>query len=176
MRKVLSRDLGSSFGGVYPLDLLPDHLISNQKGIVINLDPHDKPGSHWVSLYLNGKQIDFFDSYGLPPLHEDLRNFISNNCTNYNCNLRRYQEYDTDVCGQYCVYFLHQRHRRGPIVLDRLFPERWSPKQSDRYVRNWFNQHYRKPKTHKGQCCKTFEENCKTWHMKPVNSTTWLKD
>ena len=25
----------------------------SQFGMVINLDPHDKPGSHWVALYTN---------------------------------------------------------------------------------------------------------------------------
>lgn len=40
--------------------------------IVFNLDPHDKPGSHWVSLYvdlINGG-IYYFDSYGHPPVKE----------------------------------------------------------------------------------------------------------
>ena len=36
----------------------------SQFGMVINLDPHDKPGSHWVALYTNfdKNQIYFFDS------------------------------------------------------------------------------------------------------------------
>lgn len=35
LEKVLSRDLGSSFGGVYPVDLIPD-LKSKEKAMVIN--------------------------------------------------------------------------------------------------------------------------------------------
>lgn len=46
LKKVLSRDLGSSFGGVYPRDLIPDHLNFKEKAIVINTDPHDQPGTH----------------------------------------------------------------------------------------------------------------------------------
>lgn len=30
---------------------------------------------------------------------------------------------------------------------------------------NMFNEHYRKPKTHKGQCCKTFQQNCIGWEL-----------
>lgn len=75
-------------------------------------------------------------------------------------NKNRYQDYNTNVCGEYCVYFLHHRHRRGPTVLNHLFPKGWKSKQTDKYMREWFNEHYRKPKTHKGQCCKTFQQNC----------------
>ena len=38
-------------------------------GMVINLDEHDKSGSHWVGLFtdLVKKQLYFFDSYGHKP-------------------------------------------------------------------------------------------------------------
>ena len=41
-------------------------------GIVFNLDPHYKGGSHWVSMFvnLNTAGIYFFDSYGLKPRKE----------------------------------------------------------------------------------------------------------
>lgn len=65
LEKVLSRDLGSSFGGVYLVDLIPD-LKSKEKAMVINL------GSHWVCLYLNGNTVEYFDSYGLPPISKPI--------------------------------------------------------------------------------------------------------
>lgn len=38
-------------------------------GVVFNLDPHDKPGSHWMSMFsdLNTGGIYYYDSYGIPP-------------------------------------------------------------------------------------------------------------
>lgn len=44
-------------------------LISNKKnkiGIIFNTDPHNKPGQHWISLFINIKKglIYFFDSVG----------------------------------------------------------------------------------------------------------------
>ena len=47
-------------------------------GMVINLDTHDKRGSHWVALYfdLNKYQIYFFDSVGKRP-GSRIRNFIN---------------------------------------------------------------------------------------------------
>jgi hypothetical protein len=72
---VLIRDLGSSFGGVYPRYLLTQTL--DQKAIVINTDPHDQPGGHWVCVYLNSPVVEYFDSYGLPPMHCDIQDFIA---------------------------------------------------------------------------------------------------
>lgn len=47
------------------------HLINRGKfklGVIFNLDPHYKPGSHWVSLFVNMKRnyIFYFDSTGEP--------------------------------------------------------------------------------------------------------------
>jgi len=41
-------------------------------GSVFNLDPHDKPGSHWVSMFtdLTNGGIYYFDSYGTKPPKE----------------------------------------------------------------------------------------------------------
>lgn len=56
--------------GIKNLDY--DKLISEGKtkiGVVFNLDEHDQPGSHWVSMYsdlLKG-EVYFFDSYGTRP-------------------------------------------------------------------------------------------------------------
>ena len=50
----------------------------NHFGMVINLDTHDKPGSHWVSLYTNfdKNQVYFFDSFGKKP-KKKIRKFIN---------------------------------------------------------------------------------------------------
>ena len=50
----------------------------NQLGMVINLDTHDKGGSHWVGLYANllSKKIYFFDSFGKKP-GSRIRNFMN---------------------------------------------------------------------------------------------------
>lgn len=50
----------------------------NHLGMVINLDPHDKPGSHWVALYSNfdNNQIYFFDSFGKKPRRK-IKKFIN---------------------------------------------------------------------------------------------------
>lgn len=101
LREVLSRDLGRSFGGVYPRDLLPDQLRPHEKAIVINTDSHDQPGTHWVCLYCNGAHVEYFDSYRLPLLHQEIRQFISRHVRHWTYNQNCFQDYSTDVCGHY---------------------------------------------------------------------------
>ena len=65
LNSVLSRALRSSFGGTYPRDLIPHRLRPYEKAIVVNTDPHDKPGTHWVCMYVAPPIVEYFDSYGL---------------------------------------------------------------------------------------------------------------
>lgn len=86
-------------------------------GIVFNLDPHDKPGSHWVSMYcsLNGKNkgIFYFDSYGIEPPNEvdilmkRLQNQgkLLNLKLNIKVNNVRHQ-YKNSECGVYSIFFI----------------------------------------------------------------------
>ena len=45
-RSVVSRALGQVFAVVYPLDLIPHQLRLYGKAMVINMDPHHRPGQH----------------------------------------------------------------------------------------------------------------------------------
>ena len=80
-------------------------------GIIYNLDPHDKGGSHWVANYINipKKQCYYFDSYGLKPPKE-IYTFmqwlgIQEPDINLGWNGRRFQ-YENSECGMYCMYFI----------------------------------------------------------------------
>ena len=95
-----------------------NNLIKNNKnkiGIVFNLDPHDKDGSHWVALYCDTKksEINYFDSYGIEPENEIkiLINRFFDQLENLNgkcvieINDKRHQYKDSE-CGVYCLFFL----------------------------------------------------------------------
>jgi hypothetical protein len=83
-------------------------------GIVFNLDPHFKGGSHWVGMYINltkknNPECFYFDSYGYetPPLIGRLmRSFRLQypNCS-LGYNARRFQ-YGGSECGMFSMYFL----------------------------------------------------------------------
>ncbi len=86
-------------------------------GIIYNLDPHDKPGSHWVAMYmdLNKKKVYYFDSYGTQPPDEvkKLVDRIQEQGReigmeiDYDYNTTRHQ-YENSECGVYSMYFITQ--------------------------------------------------------------------
>jgi len=80
-------------------------------GIVYNLDPHFKSGSHWVANYIDipRKMCYYFDSYGMEPPHQ-IAKFMRWITTHdpeiqLRSNGRRFQFKNTE-CGMYCLYFL----------------------------------------------------------------------
>lgn len=84
-------------------------------GLVLNLDPSDKPGSHWVAIYIeNLSSLDYFDSTGETP-PKLIKRCISKLCKNLGIqkekikiNKEVHQTGDTE-CGVYSIYFIIQR-------------------------------------------------------------------
>src|ERR1700678_1580866 len=91
------------FGGVLAIDELP--LRPKNMSYIINLDPSTSPGSHWVAVYFEKGNAEYFDSYGLPP-PELILNFIKANSYQFTCNSQQLQHVRTAVCGQYCAYYV----------------------------------------------------------------------
>ena len=59
----------SQFLGVYAINHIPD---KHQRpcSLIVNTDPCTAPGEHWVAIFLNNDLTgEYFDSFGLPPLH-----------------------------------------------------------------------------------------------------------
>ena len=156
LNSILSRDpyVGPSFGGVYPRDVLPDYLPYGKHSFIVNTDPHDQPGEHWIAIHFIGHQIaEYFDSYGLPPwIYPDIYQFMKRHADRVMYNQQMYQHPRTKVCGHYCVYYLRQRHRGVPshVLFQRLFhhpsPRRpIDPLRNDRFIWRWFRDQYRIP-------------------------------
>jgi hypothetical protein len=112
LRNVLTRDLGPSFGGVYTRDLLPQTL--DGKAIVINTDPHDQPGAHWVCVYLNSPVVEYFDSYGLPPMHRDIKDFIARHGKPIH-NPHVYQDLKMCVGNTACIIYTNDIEAEKPF-------------------------------------------------------------
>ena len=98
------------FRGVYPIDRLP----RRQKGAyVINLDKHNEPGSHWVAVFDDGHQVEYFDSYGIAP---SITSFVGLNAIYSSITL---QPLYSNACGFYCVYYIIHR-AKGVAMHDIL--------------------------------------------------------
>lgn len=97
-----------SFKGVYAMDAIPLTLLSKPFGIIINLDPSWKSGSHWTAVYVSeyGNGV-YFDSYGQPP-PGNVKTFLERNCKNYGYewNIAVFQGDLSIKCGYFCITFL----------------------------------------------------------------------
>lgn len=95
-------------------------LLQNKKkvvGMIFNLDPHYKDGSHWVAMYFNTDtgELYYFDSVGdkIPHQINRLRQSIQEQSKNLNIKTKfdelypkvEHQMRNTE-CGMYCLYFL----------------------------------------------------------------------
>jgi hypothetical protein len=79
-------------------------------GIIFNLDPHDKPGSHWVCAFvdISNKAAYYFDSYGYEPPRQIIR-FLKRckeqGCDTIQWNDIRHQRKGSE-CGMYCLFVI----------------------------------------------------------------------
>ncbi len=79
-------------------------------GVTFNLDPHDRPGSHWVCAYVDilAGRAYYYDSYGYEPCPEIkrfLRRCKEQGCSEIIWNDIRHQRKQTE-CGTYCMYII----------------------------------------------------------------------
>ena len=72
--------LNQLHGQVCSRDLLPQLKPSDVRAYIVNTDKSDQPGEHWIAIYFyNDKKAFYFDSYGIPPLHNDITTFLERN-------------------------------------------------------------------------------------------------
>lgn len=139
--------------GVFARDELPDLALENKPlALVLNTDPHDKPGQHWLAIYAPTEgPYELFDSFGLSP------SFYALDFLEPTHSLHSLQSYSSSLCGHYCIYFIYLRSRghsfHGIIeYLVRLY-------STDRYIHEYINELCNRYQTlnpchRKGQCSK----------------------
>ena len=66
----LARDdpqLKPMFYGTVACDRLPKRPVKTPpQGYIVNTDPHDQPGQHWLGVWTEGNVCEILDSYALP--------------------------------------------------------------------------------------------------------------
>jgi hypothetical protein len=95
------------FQGVYPLDKIRP-CKKRPRALIINTDKSNEPGEHWVSIIIDNNGCgEYFDSFGLPPLHVELIKYLDKNCTNgWRFNPIALQSDQSTTCGHYCVLYV----------------------------------------------------------------------
>lgn len=111
IHRILSSDQHASrhFVGVFSADRLPP--IREETALIVNTDTHDEEGSHWLALYVQNKDtLEFFDSFGLPPsVYKPFISRYASQFSNLKYNEIPFQSLTSNVCGQYCTYYILQR-------------------------------------------------------------------
>jgi len=100
----------SCYGGAFCRNELPPINI-RPCVLIANTDPCSKPGQHWVAMIFNKDGSgEYFDSFGFPPLSEDLLNHLNRYCPiGWKYNNRILQSLDSDVCGLYCILYAKRK-------------------------------------------------------------------
>ena len=119
LAQVLTKDpfTNGSVSGVYACDELTSIEINEYpKSFVVNTDPMELPGTHWIAIYFNEQMKgEFFDSYGNHPIHynKHFLDFMNRNGVEWEHNKIQLQSAFSTVCGQYCMCKLQGRGRNN---------------------------------------------------------------
>lgn len=100
-------------------------------GIIFNTDPHNKPGAHWIGVYIDNKMksVDYFDSLGNLP-NKNIVSFLKHfKKYQFTFNKREHQKGGSN-CGVYSCYFIIQRlkgrsfeHITKKLISDKMMTD-----------------------------------------------------
>ena len=82
--------------------------------------------THWVCIYSDNKgSCDYFDSYAIPPIQEDIVHFLDlikegGSVTTNTTALQRMEDKQSRTCGFHCVLFLIMREYKH-IGADQIY-------------------------------------------------------
>ena len=68
---------------------------------VVNPDEYSDIGTHWIVLHVNNKTVTYFDSFGFEHIPKEMKKIINNK--NIIANIHRAQNYDSIMCGYFCI-------------------------------------------------------------------------
>ena len=85
--------------------------------LILNTDPKDQPGTHWLALYAHlDRSIELFDSFGFSPSMYSF-DFLDPLHSSYSL-----QSPSTSVCGHYCIFYIYLRSHNYSLyhIVDML--------------------------------------------------------
>lgn len=97
------------FLGVFSRDELP-FIYKYPCCFILNTDPSNKPGEHWLAIYYDENQnAEFFDPAGYDPSRYRLLTYLDKTSKSWKFNNQRLQGFFSELCGQYCILYLITR-------------------------------------------------------------------
>ena len=95
------------FQGVHACDSIPP-----PKGVaaafVVNTDPRNEPGEHWIALVVKKNKAIYFDPFGFPPLVPQIQAYLTAHASQgIKYSAATLQQPGASTCGWWCVAFVH---------------------------------------------------------------------
>ena len=160
MLKMMGKNDNKIFKGVFASNQIPITL-RPPFGFIVNNQNSSQPGEHWVAFFKGHRDgpLIFFDSYGLEAetISKNFARFTDLE-TNLIQNETPLQNLNTDICGQYCLFFLYHCFNEVSFheILNKFPVPNCSPLNDDvvcRFVANF--EPFVSVKTDDGsiQCC-----------------------
>ena len=99
------------FYGTVPCDGSPKSPITNKpRAYIVNTDPHDQPGQHWIALWTENNMCEVMDSYALNwdvyPQAKPLKDWVLNHWKYVVTNGKSLQGLHSEECGHYALLYL----------------------------------------------------------------------
>ena len=127
-----------NFLGCFPSDKLPVPT-TNDYSFIINYDPSEKKGSHWVAIKCQHKNMCYFDSMGMGPDDDDrilgdkthILQWMLREKKDRRIIINRiqYQSLFANTCGEWSALFI-----KSPKLLTRAHMSN----NPDKFVQEWF--------------------------------------
>lgn len=148
---ILGRVIGRNrFTGVFASDNLPAHISTFPAYLVVNTDPHNEPGQHWLAIIAHSREkLEYFDPFGEdpPPATTTTTNGIAEfirRFKNVLVNKIRIQASYEMSCGPHVIYYLSARSRGVPA--SQIIKQLLSNNYRDTFVKFFVNSLYKKLK------------------------------
>ena len=101
-------DLTPDFHGVWPCNRIPE--LRENSSFIINTDPENKPGEHWVAIFIEGKKLFFFDSFGrrIDEFSNPFKSIMNQYSKDYTVVVesKYLQNIFSDTCGYWTIYYI----------------------------------------------------------------------
>ena len=71
---------------------------------IINLDEYEDVGTHWIDLYVENNEVNYFDSFrvfGVEYVPKEIKKIIGHK--NRKTNIFRIQADNSIICGYFCL-------------------------------------------------------------------------
>ena len=107
--------LARVYYGAVPCDRLPKTLPQDEgpTAYIVNTDPHDEPGTHWIAVWTHRNVCEVMDSYAVSldvyGTAEPLKEWMDRHFKYQIHNGKSFQSIFSQSCGDYALMFLIDR-------------------------------------------------------------------